>query len=320
MRDYAKVAPTFWMRGSGRKLRGDADGIVVAMYLLTCPAANMVGLYYVPLVSIAHETGLGEKRLREALERLSTAEFAYYDEEAELAWVPNMAAYQIGDIMKPGDNRRAAVLAELGKLRGHRFVCAFWKVYGVPYSLGPAPKVAVATPPVAAPAKPLPSPSEGAPEGHQTANEPPPKGKDEDREEKRRAGAGEREEEEQEITTTRGRERARVPLGDFGMLTTPDDELPDSWTPNDGHAALAQQLGLKLDEELGLYRARRKRDAFRCGNWDADFEGWLRTGAKLAREQSKRRGGRTTPVQGAPAGYDPFEGARKTKEEGKKAS
>ena len=67
MREYARVAPQFWTRGSGKRLRGDSDAQVLAMYVVTCPAANMIGIYYVPFVSIAYETGLSEKRTRAAL-------------------------------------------------------------------------------------------------------------------------------------------------------------------------------------------------------------------------------------------------------------
>ncbi len=135
MRDYAKVAPSFWTRGSGKRLRGDPEAQVLALYVVTCPSANMIGVYYVPLVSIAHETGLGLDKTRSALARLAAADFAHYDEDAELVYVPNMASYQIGDEMKPGDKRRGGVLGELDKLGSHRFVAMFRQRYGRAYAL-----------------------------------------------------------------------------------------------------------------------------------------------------------------------------------------
>jgi hypothetical protein len=125
MRDYAKVSPSFWARGSGKRLRGDADAQVLALYLVTCPAANMIGVYYVPFVAVAHETGLGLERATEAMRRIEVAKYAFYDHESELVWVPNMAAYQIGDTMKTGD-----------KLGDHPFVWRFVERYGLAYSLG----------------------------------------------------------------------------------------------------------------------------------------------------------------------------------------
>lgn len=139
MREYSRISPQFWMRGSGKRLRGDADAQVLAMYLVTGPAANMIGVYYVSFVAMAHETGLGEKRTREALERIEIAEFAFYDESSELVWVPNMASYQLGDTMKSGDKRRLGVLAELKKIGSHPFVASFYDLYGEPYALGDRP-------------------------------------------------------------------------------------------------------------------------------------------------------------------------------------
>ncbi|EPP8816777.1 hypothetical protein QDS29_003323, partial [Acinetobacter baumannii] len=59
MRDYGKVSPHFWTGITGKKLRQTPEGLIVAMYLMTSPHANMLGLYYMPLLYIAHETGLG---------------------------------------------------------------------------------------------------------------------------------------------------------------------------------------------------------------------------------------------------------------------
>ena len=57
MRDYAKVSPHFWTGTTGKKLRSSPEAVIVAMYLMTCPHANMLGLYYMPLLYVAHETG-----------------------------------------------------------------------------------------------------------------------------------------------------------------------------------------------------------------------------------------------------------------------
>lgn len=140
VRDYAKISPLFWTRGSGKKLRGKPAAQVVAFYLVTCPASNMIGIYYQPLVTIAHETGLSVDDTRIALGECALADFAHYDEEAEMVWVPNMASYQIGDELKPGDKRRGAVLAELGRVEGHRFADEFLIAYGNGYGIEGASK------------------------------------------------------------------------------------------------------------------------------------------------------------------------------------
>lgn len=98
--------------------------------------------------------------------------------------------------------------------------------------------------------------------------------------------------------TQRAREAPRDTLRE--QLTTAADELPDSWTPNAAAADLAKRLGLNLDDELGLYRAHRKREGYRCGNWDADFEYWLRQAKKFARERQAKRG-TGTATHGGPS-------------------
>ncbi len=135
MRDYAKFSPFFWTRGSGKQLRGQIDAQVVAIYLSTSPTANMIGLYYVSLVTVGHETGLGEKRAKAAVRLVEQAGFASYDFEAELVWVRNHAKFEIGSDLKPGDKRRGKVLAELAQVGDHPFAVAFVERYGQAYGL-----------------------------------------------------------------------------------------------------------------------------------------------------------------------------------------
>lgn len=166
MRAYAKVSPVFWTRGSGKRLRGDGVGQAVAFHLATGPQANMVGLYHVALPTIAHETGHPESEVRAALGRIAAAGFAYYDEEAELAFVPNALEIEvgIGKALKAGDKRRAGILAQVEAVGSHRFVALFWERYGDRYGLGPCPVEGPSMPltgPSEGPSQPLPSPSEG---------------------------------------------------------------------------------------------------------------------------------------------------------------
>lgn len=70
MRDYAKVSPRFWLGETGRELRkAGAEAQVVAFYLMTSPHANMLGLYYLPVLYLAHETGLGLEGASKGLQR-----------------------------------------------------------------------------------------------------------------------------------------------------------------------------------------------------------------------------------------------------------
>ncbi|MEA4763928.1 ATP-binding protein [Klebsiella pneumoniae] len=95
MRDYATVAPQFWLGKTGRELRKKgAEAQVVSFYLMTSPHANMLGLYYLPILYIAHETGLGLEGASKGLKSTIEAGFCSYDEDTEMVWVHEMAAYQ----------------------------------------------------------------------------------------------------------------------------------------------------------------------------------------------------------------------------------
>jgi hypothetical protein len=74
---------------------------------MTSPHANMLGLYYLPILYIAHETGLGLEGASKGLKSTIEAGFCSYDEDTEMVWVHEMAAYQVGKALKPGDNRCA---------------------------------------------------------------------------------------------------------------------------------------------------------------------------------------------------------------------
>ncbi len=59
MRDYSKISPQFWTGRTGRLLREAGPDVQhLAIYLISCPASNLIGLYYLPLVTMSHETGL----------------------------------------------------------------------------------------------------------------------------------------------------------------------------------------------------------------------------------------------------------------------
>ena len=149
MRDYAKVAPTFWTGETGRQLRKCPDAQRVAFYLLTCPSANMIGLYYLPIPTLMHELGMTRQGASKALRRLSEGAFAHHDEGTDHVWIPEMARYQLGETLKEGDKRIIAVKKILNENRKCMFFNDFMKKYGDAYCLD-----------FEAPSKPLRSPSE----------------------------------------------------------------------------------------------------------------------------------------------------------------
>lgn len=135
MRTYGTVAPTFWTRGSGKKLRGKPNAQVLALYFMTGSTNNMIGLYYAPRTTILHDTGLADAELDAALAIVAEVGIAYYDSENELVYLPEGARYQVGEVLKVGDTKRKPILATL-KLHGnHPFALQWIARYYDAYSL-----------------------------------------------------------------------------------------------------------------------------------------------------------------------------------------
>ena len=136
MREYGKVSPAFWTGETGRRLRAAGpDSVILALYLMTAPTASWTGLYYLPLSTLAHETGMTIEGALEALRRVEATGFAVYDREEEHVWVPQMARFQIVDHLKPSDNRVKGVVKDLMKCRKSRFFRCFCDIYLERFSL-----------------------------------------------------------------------------------------------------------------------------------------------------------------------------------------
>lgn len=136
MREYAKVAPQFWIGDTGKKLRTlGAESQVVAFYLITSPHANMLGLYYLPMPLLAHETGLSLQGASKALQRVCEAGFAAYDAPSEWIWVYEMARFQIADALKENDNRVVGINREYQTLPNNPFLKEFYLKYASAFHL-----------------------------------------------------------------------------------------------------------------------------------------------------------------------------------------
>jgi hypothetical protein len=130
MREYGKIAPTFWTGETGKKIR--KKGLiarVVACYLLTAPGSNMLGTYYLPLVVMSHEVGISIEEASKALASLSEVDFAHYDDESEYVFVLNMARYQIGERLNENDKRVTGIKNQLETLRKTPFFNQFLNRY-----------------------------------------------------------------------------------------------------------------------------------------------------------------------------------------------
>jgi len=135
-RDYGKVAPSFWTGETGRQLREAGPEVqLIALYLLTCQSAHMTGLFYLPLPTLCHETGLTKKGACKALARVSKVNFAHYDEASEVVWVPEMAHFQVGESLVEKDNRHKGIVKYLETYRKSKYFNDFYDRYQIPYHL-----------------------------------------------------------------------------------------------------------------------------------------------------------------------------------------
>lgn len=172
-RDYGKVSHRFWTGETGRQIRVlGLEARVVATYLVTCGSSNMIGLYYLPLTLLSHETGIPFEGALKALRSLSEADFAHYDEVDEVVFVPHMAKQQIAEQLSETDKQRQGVIALLKEYKKSKFIADFVALYGVDYHL----TLEMFN---QAPSKPLRSPFEGPPKpgsgsGEQGAGEQAP--------------------------------------------------------------------------------------------------------------------------------------------------
>ena len=140
MREYGKVGPTFWTGETGKKIKkAGPNAQIVALYLQTAPGSNMLGLYYLPIPVLAHETGMTLEEASKALQCLSEVGFAEYDHDSEHVFLPRMAHYQIGSgltIGKDGpDKRVVGIKKQLETLRKNPFFNRFLELYREPYHL-----------------------------------------------------------------------------------------------------------------------------------------------------------------------------------------
>jgi hypothetical protein len=135
MREYGKVSPQFWIGKSGKALRGNAEAQILALYLMTSPHANMIGVYHCPIAYMAHETGLSTEGASKALQCLIDSDFCTFDADDEYVFVHQFAAHQVGESLSSSDKRCKGVENELSKVPKNQCWQSFRARYAVPYNL-----------------------------------------------------------------------------------------------------------------------------------------------------------------------------------------
>ena len=140
MREYSTVSPKVWTGSTGKALRGDTEAQLLAMYLITSPHSTMTGVFYCPLIYMAHDTGLPLEGASKALQRLIEGGFVEYDEASETVFVVNMARWQISEKLKPTDNRVKNIRDEVRKMPEGRIRARFLELYKDRFCLADEPK------------------------------------------------------------------------------------------------------------------------------------------------------------------------------------
>lgn len=130
MRDYSKVSPQFWYGKTGKALKaGGQEAVIVALYLMTCQHANMLGIYHLSIQYIVADTGLSLEGATKGLARAIEAGFCMFDEASEVVWVMEMASYQIGVQLDVKDLRCKGVQREYDGLPENPYLTAFYERY-----------------------------------------------------------------------------------------------------------------------------------------------------------------------------------------------
>ena len=129
MHEFSKITRDFWTSPLGKKIRScELEAKALTFYLMTCPHANMMGIYYLPLPLVAHEIGVPLEGVQRGLEALVKVGFCSYDPEAEYVWIHEMATSQLG-ILKKNDNRVKHVNILFRKLPKLSFLTDFYEKY-----------------------------------------------------------------------------------------------------------------------------------------------------------------------------------------------
>lgn len=148
---YGVLFEEFWTGKTGRNIRraGGERAQVLALYLISNRHANMLGLYPLAFEDLAHETGLKPTAARKALQVLSTANFAHYDEASEFVWVVNMFRFRlglkVGQALDADDKRALGANRLFHRLAENPFKARFFSAVGPLLHLTAEPPVQPAT-------------------------------------------------------------------------------------------------------------------------------------------------------------------------------
>ena len=144
MGKYIRFYPDAWI--DELKKLDNATARYVAVYLKTNRYAGMIGAYYLPYVTIAHETSLDIKRVEKAMEEITKKGIACYDPKTEEVYVQSYALHNIGENLKQADNRFRAIEQTYNEIKAAWLAEKFWNDYGNAYGLEKRPDFSMTQP------------------------------------------------------------------------------------------------------------------------------------------------------------------------------
>lgn len=133
-REYGKVLTGMWMGDRVPAFSGlSIAAKVVALYLVSSPHANMLGLYRLPIAYLAADTGLTRPDAEEALKELAEAELVSYSTEQQFVWVRYFIPTQVladTECLKANDNQSIHAQRVFDSLAGAPFRNDLLEAYG----------------------------------------------------------------------------------------------------------------------------------------------------------------------------------------------
>lgn len=137
MNYYGVLFSSFWDGDTGRAIAaaGGKDAQLVALYLTSCKAATMIGLFPLRIEDIALDIAtLTPRQVEAALEVLGrpSIAFAQYDKRTMHIWVRQMAWYRLTlqkGQLSPDDNRAKGTKRLYDNLKPNPFLTPFYEHY-----------------------------------------------------------------------------------------------------------------------------------------------------------------------------------------------
>lgn len=137
-REFSKISPQFWVGKIEREILNlSVESRFLAFYLMTCPHSNLIGIYYLPIPYITHDTKIDMALIDKALKELIEIGFCSYDFAANYVWVHEIAKYQVSEYLEEKDKRVKVINDIFRSLPNLIFLKNFYEKYQDVFHLSP---------------------------------------------------------------------------------------------------------------------------------------------------------------------------------------